>query len=226
VDSTAALGALAGAAICGNAGLFLGRLTVTVPDAEVHAWWRGAPASRRARLATGYIALGLGALAGAAAGWSALLPALLALAILGAPLIAIDLEHHRLPNRLIRPLALAAALLLTVAAAATGDWHRVLRSLEGAAAVFAVLYVLAWISPASFGLGDVRLGGILGAYLGWFGWPYVYYGIFAGFLIGALVGVAVLASRRGTMKTAIPFGPMLIVGALVVMAFQLVPALS
>jgi leader peptidase (prepilin peptidase)/N-methyltransferase len=226
VSSHAALGALAGAAICGNAGLLLARITSTVPDAAARQWWRGAPPSRTARLATGYTALGLGALAGYAAGWTAVLPALLALAIFAAPLIVMDLQHHRLPNRLMYPLAVTAAVLLSVAAAVSGDWHRLLRALEGGAAVFAVLYLIAWVAPAAFGLGDVRLGGVLGGYLGWFGWAYVYYGIFAGFLLGAVVGVLILATRRGGLKTAIPFGPMLVVGALLVIAFQLVPKLS
>ena len=39
----------------------------------------------------------------------------------------------------------------------------------------------------------MRLGGIVGGYLGWFGWAYVYYGIFAGFLLGAVVSVVMMA---------------------------------
>jgi leader peptidase (prepilin peptidase)/N-methyltransferase len=63
----------------------------------------------------------------------------------------------------------------------------------------------------------------MGGYLGWFGWAYVYYGVFAGFLLGAVLAVGLLATRRATMKTAIPFGPMLVVGPLIVLAFDLVP---
>jgi leader peptidase (prepilin peptidase) / N-methyltransferase len=82
-----------------------------------------------------------------------------------------------------------------------------------------VLYLLLLISPRSFGFGDVKLGGVLGAYLGWFGWLEVYYGIFAGFLLGSLIGVALLA-RGASMKTKLAFGPALIVGAEVVMAIR------
>ena len=91
------------------------------------------------------------------------------------------------------------------------------------AAVYAVLFALAFASPRSFGMGDVKLGGVLGGYLGWFGWVHVYYGIFAGFLLGALLAIGLLATRRASMKTAVPFGPMLVVGPLVVLAFDLVP---
>jgi len=69
----------------------------------------------------------------------------------------------------------------------------------------------------------VKLGGALGVYLGWFGWYYVYYGIFAGFLLGSIVALVMIAARRATLKTAVAFGPMLIVGALLVMALHLSP---
>jgi leader peptidase (prepilin peptidase)/N-methyltransferase len=221
-----AAGALVGAAACLLATPQLARLTCTVPDRDERRWWRGGPASPPRYAATALTALALGGLAGAAAGISAVLPALVALALFATPLVVIDYEHHRLPNRLVLPAAVAAALLLTLAAAGTGDWQRLLRALEGAVAVYAVLYALAWISPRSFGAGDVRLGGVLGGYLGWFGWGYVYYGIFAGFVLGSLVGIALVLTHRGGMKTAIAFGPMLVLGALLVLAFDLVPGLG
>ena len=98
-----------------------------------------------------------------------------------------------------------------------------MRSAEGAAAVFAVLFVLHVAAPRGFGYGDVKLAGVLGGYLGWFGWGAVYYGIFAGFVLGAVLSVGLLAAGRVTMKTPVPFGPMLITGALLVVAFDLVP---
>ena len=116
------------------------------------------------------------------------------------------------------------AVLLTVAAAVDDAWHPLLRAAEGAAAVLAILFVLVLISPRGFGLGDVKIGGVLGGYLGWFGWKYVYYGIFGGFLLGALVAIVMLVTRRGTLKTAIPFGPTLMLGPVLVLAFDLVPS--
>jgi leader peptidase (prepilin peptidase)/N-methyltransferase len=222
VSATVA-GALTGTAAGLVAAPYLARLVMTVPEKEAPRWWAGAPAPRPVLLGTAAAAAGLGALGGAAAGWSALLPAFVALALAGAPLIVIDLRVHRLPDRIVRPLFVAEALLLTLAAAVHSDWAQLLRAAEGGAAVYAVLFLLVLASPRSFGMGDVRLGGLLGGYLGWFGWIEVYYGIFAGFLLGGLIAVGLLASRRASMKTAVPFGPMLIVGPLVVMAFDLVP---
>jgi leader peptidase (prepilin peptidase)/N-methyltransferase len=221
--SSTAIGALVGAAAGLAAAPYLARLTVTVPDAEVRRWWLGARPSSRVTAVTAGLGVILGALAGAAAGWGALLPAFIAVALVGTPLIVIDLQLHRLPNRLMAVAFVAGAALLTLAAARLDAWDELLRAAEGAAAVFAVLWLLAVAAPRSFGMGDVKLGGILGGYLGWFGWAHVYYGIFAGFLLGAILSIGLLASRRATMKTAIPFGPMLLVGPLVVLAFGLVP---
>jgi leader peptidase (prepilin peptidase)/N-methyltransferase len=210
-------GAAVGAGICLAASPYLAALTRTVPDRENARWYRPVATTRERRLATAAAALGLGALAGAAAGWSALLPALVALALAGAPLVVIDYEQHRLPNRLVYPAAIAAAALLALAAAVRHDWPDYLRAVEAGAASYAVLFVLMFISPRSFGWGDVRLGGVLGGYLGFRSWLSVYYGIFAGFVLGALVAVVLLATRRATMKTAVAFGPMLLLGALLVL---------
>lgn len=219
-----AVGALVAAAVCVTTAPYLARLTRTVPDRDNRQWWRGDRASGRRSLLTAVTGAVLGALAGGAAGWSALLPAYCWLALTGAPLTLIDFEHHRLPNRLVYPSAIGAAVLLAVAAFVRHDWTDYLRAVEGAAAVFAVLFAIYFVSPRSFGRGDVRLGGILGGYLGWVGWTTVYYGVFGGFVLGTLVALVLLASRRASLKTALAFGPMLLLGALIVLAFDLTPS--
>ena len=219
------VGAVIVAAVCLAATPYLARLTITVPDRENARWYVGAkPASRR-MLMTAVAALVLGALAGAAAGWTALLPAYLSIALTGSALTVIDYEHHRLPNRLVYPAAIGAYALLALAAAVDSDWSDYLRAVEGGAVAYAALFVLKFISPRSFGWGDVRIGGVLGAYLGYHSWLAVYYGLFAGFLFGALIAIVLIARRRASRKTAIAFGPMLLVGALVVLAFDLTPSL-
>jgi leader peptidase (prepilin peptidase) / N-methyltransferase len=224
--STEALGAAASGAACIAASPYLARLTLSVPDRDEPRWWRGRPASRHRLVATAVIAAVLGALAGMAAAWSALLPAFVALALTAAPLVVIDFEHHRLPDRLVRAMAAAGVVLLTLAALVRHDWHSLLRSGEGAVGVFAALFLLAFAAPRSFGFGDVKLGTVLGLYLGWFGWSYVYFGLFAGFVLGSVVAIALLATRRASLKTALAFGPMLILGALVLLAFNLVPSIG
>jgi leader peptidase (prepilin peptidase) / N-methyltransferase len=220
------IGAAVGAAVCLGASPYLARLTLSVPDRDERAWWRGRSAHGWRLAWTALVAVALGALAGAAAGWGALFPAFLALALTGTPLVVIDFEHHRLPDRLVRTAAAAAAVLLVLAGLIRHDVDALAHSAEGAAAVFAVLFLLAFASPRSFGFGDVKLGGVLGAYLGWFGWRYVYFGVLAGFVLGAIVAIALLATRRASLKTALAFGPMLIVGALAVLAFDLAPTFT
>lgn len=212
-------GVAVGAAVSGAASPYLARIALTVPDRADSFWWRGRRPGRTRLLLTALVALVLGGLGGAAAGWSALLPAFVVLALVGAPLTLIDFEHHRLPNRLVFTAAIAAGVLLTIAAAVRHDWPAWLRAVEGGAVAFAVLYAIAFVSPRSLGFGDVKLGGLLGAYLGWFGWLSVYYGIFAGFLLGAVAALVLLATRRASLKSALAFGPMLVFGALLVLAF-------
>ena len=221
--SSTAAGALVGAAVCAAASPYLARLTLTVPERENQAWYRGRRPTPGRTALTAVIAAALGALGGGYAGWSALLPALVALALTGAPLVVIDFEHHRLPDRLVVPMALAATVLLALAGLVRNDGTDLLRAVEGAAAVFAVLFAVWFVAPRSFGYGDVKLGGILGGYLGWAGWLYVYFGIFAGFVLGTVLALALLATRRANLKTALAFGPMLILGSLIALAFHLVP---
>jgi len=220
------IGTAVGAAGCLAASPYLARLTLTVPDREERRWWRGAPVGAGRLALTAAVALALGALAGAAAGWTALLPAFVWLALVSAPLVVIDFEHHRLPNRLVVAAAAGAGAFGLLAAGVRDDWHALLHGVEGAVAVFLVLFLLAFIAPNSFGYGDVKLGAVLGGYLGWFGWLDVYYGIFGGFLIGAVVGVVLMATRRASLKTALAFGPMLVLGTLIVLAFDLAPNLG
>ena len=223
---SAVVGAVIVAGVCVAASPYLARLTITVPDRDNARWLAGAPASGKRVALTALAGLVIGALAGAAAGWSALLPAYLSIALTGAPLVVIDYEHHRLPNRLVYPAAAGAFAWLALAAAVDHDWTDYLRAVEGAAVAYAALFVLKFISPRSFGWGDVRLGGVLGAYLGYNSWIAVYYGLFGGFLLGSIVAVALMAAHRATMKTAMAFGPMLLMGALIVLAFDLTPSLT
>lgn len=212
--------------ICLAASPYLARLTLTAADHRNPTWYHGVPAGRRRKVTIAGVALVLGALAGGAAGLSAVLPAFILLALIGTPLIVIDHEQHRLPNRLVYPLAAGAIVLLFTAAASRSEWTDLLRAAEGGAAVFAVLYAIMLVSPRSFGYGDARLGGVLGLYLGFHSWAAVYYGILGGFVLGASVAIVLLGARRATRQSAIPFAPMLVIGTLLVLAFDMTPSLT
>ncbi|MFC7330269.1 prepilin peptidase [Marinactinospora rubrisoli] len=145
----------------------------------------------------------------------------------GVLLAVIDARTHRLPNPLVLP-AYPVALALLVAAAATtpGGGRALLSALAGMAALAAGYWLLWFIHPAGMGWGDVKLSGLLGLYLGWTGLGTVLSGTFVAFLLSASYGLVLIALRRATRKSQIPFGPFMILGALgVIVAGDPLPAL-
>jgi leader peptidase (prepilin peptidase) / N-methyltransferase len=83
----------------------------------------------------------------------------------------------------------------------------------GGLALAGFYLLLLVISPSGMSLGDVKLAASLGTLLGWFGWRVLIAGGFTGFLLGGLVGVALVVSGRASRKQHIPFGPVMIAGA-------------
>lgn len=143
------------------------------------------------------------------------LPAYLYLAAAGLALALIDLDHKRLPDKIVLPSYVVVAVLLTVASAASHDWWALARAGIGAAALFGFYFAIAFAYPAGMGFGDVKLAGLLGGLLAYLSWTALLVGAFAGFALGAIVGVGVVALRRGGRKTALPFGPFMIAGAVI-----------
>ncbi|HEY5985781.1 MAG TPA: hypothetical protein VIV12_05265 [Streptosporangiaceae bacterium] len=86
------------------------------------------------------------------------------------------------------------------------------------AVTWAFYYLLLLIYPAGFGGGDVKLSGVVGLYLGWFGPGALLLGAMGAFVLAGLTGVALLAARQVTRKTMIPFGPFMLAAALAVIA--------
>lgn len=146
-------------------------------------------------------------------GWAWDLPAYLYLASVSVPLALIDLRVHRLPNSLTLSAYPATATLLALPAAAGGDWPGYGRAMAAAAALLAFYAVLHVINPAGMGLGDVKLSAPLGALLGWLSWATLLRGALAGFLLAAVIGVALMLAKRAGRKSALPFGPFMLAGA-------------
>ncbi|KUM37126.1 prepilin peptidase [Arthrobacter sp. EPSL27] len=161
------------------------------------------------------------------------------LAVAAVRLTVIDIRHHLLPDRIVFPsYAVAAVLLLGAtavhaaagapASAAVPDGDAGLfgvpglRVVAGGAALWLFYFLLRAVYPPGMGFGDVKLAGVLGMYLGFLGWPHVFAGTFAAFLFGGLWSLALLATRRGSLQSSIPFGPFMLAGATAAMA--LLPA--
>lgn len=147
------------------------------------------------------------------------LPAFLLLAAAGVLLAVVDLEHRLLPNRVVGPAAVAGVVLLGIAAAAGGDGGSLVRAALGAVVLFAAYLVLALIAPSGMGMGDVKLAGLLGLYLGWLGWGAVVLGAVAGFVVQAVTALVLLATRRIGLRGELPFGPAMLAGAALVIAW-------
>lgn len=133
---------------------------------------------------------------------------------LGVLLAHIDLAVFRLPDVLTLPAMACTAALLGAAALLPGHEGSWPRALLGGVVLGAVYFLLFLINPAGMGFGDVKLAPTLGLALGWYGWPVVFAGTFAGFVLGAVAGLVLLATRRANRKTPMPFGPFMLIGAL------------
>jgi len=118
-------------------------------------------------------------------------------------LAVIDLEHRLLPNVIVGPAALAG-LVLSILADPGGWWTYPL----SAVAVAVALLGLALIYPAGMGMGDVKMGGLLGAFLG----PYAALAVFLGALLGAVSGGLLMAAGKMQRRSALPFGLFMAVG--------------
>ncbi|WP_434993351.1 prepilin peptidase [Arthrobacter sp. Ld5] len=167
----------------------------------------------RARLP---LALLAGVLAGAggsvtADGWT--LPLVGCLAAFGVLLGAIDARAKLLPNAVLVRFTAVTIPLLLLAAGAGGSWAGLLGAAAGAAALFAVYFVLALINPAGMGMGDVKLAAVLGLFGGWAGASAWLGTLLGGFLLGGLAGVGVLLFRRGSRGSTFPFGPGMLLAA-------------
>ena len=158
-------------------------------------------------------------------GLTAALPAYLYLAAVAVALAVIDLDVRRLPNAIVLPSYLVAAALLAPAVLVRGDWSAAGRSLLAMSALWTFYFVLTLLYPGGMGFGDVKLAGLLGLYLGWLGWSPVWFGTFAGFLLGGAAGGVLLLARRVNRTTAIPFGPAMLAGALLAL-FVATPIVS
>ena len=142
---------------------------------------------------------------------------LAAFCALGAGLVAlswIDLQIKKLPRQIIHVTALIGVPLLVIAAFVRDEPKRIWMMLLGAGCALAFMTIVYVVSRGGMGDGDVRLSPLLGAFLGWINPGFVAVGLFLGFLVGAVVGVIVIATGGGGRKTAVPFGPFLAVGTL------------
>ncbi len=128
-------------------------------------------------------------------------------------LFGIDLEHQILPNSITLPGIVAGVLLSVIAPPGWRD--ALLGVLLGAGILYGIAWAYyLWRREEGLGMGDVKMLAMIGAFLGW---KAVLVTMVLSSFSGAVIGVSLLASQRGGMKLALPFGTFLAVGALVAM---------
>jgi leader peptidase (prepilin peptidase)/N-methyltransferase len=159
------------------------------------------------------VEVGTGALF-ALAGWQfadqpALLSAYLTFAAAAVALALIDLDVHRLPDIIVLPAYPVLAVLLALGA----DAGNLLRAAGGAALLFAFFLLVALVAPGAMGFGDVKLAGVVGGMTAFLSWGAFLTGTFGGFLLGALTGLLLMVGKRAGRRTAVPFGPFMLVAA-------------
>jgi leader peptidase (prepilin peptidase)/N-methyltransferase len=146
---------------------------------------------------------------------SLVLAAFLYLAAISVALGLIDIDTHKLPNVIVLPAYIVGLVLLAAASILSGQYEPLIRAVIGMAALGLAYFAMAFAYPKGMGLGDVKLAGVLGLYLGWMGWGALAVGAFAAFLLGGLFALGLIISRRATRKSGIPFGPWMLAGAFI-----------
>ncbi|MEI6648520.1 MAG: prepilin peptidase [Actinomycetes bacterium] len=144
--------------------------------------------------------------------------------IFGIALIAIDLEHHRLPDLLTGPLFLSGAIFLGIDAFKNHHTSQLFHALLYGFSACAIFYSIHILSKGGMGMGDVKLAASMGLFSGYVSATAVYVSAMTGFALGSLVGVSLMVAKKATRKTAVPFGPFMIVGT--VLSLWITPVIN
>jgi leader peptidase (prepilin peptidase)/N-methyltransferase len=124
------------------------------------------------------------------------------------PIALIDFEHRIIPNRITGPAVVVAIVIGVVL-----DVDFVVEQLIAGAAAGGFFLLAAIAYPRGMGMGDVKLAGVLGLYLGRGVGLAVLVGLVAGVVVGAVI-IARVGAEKGR-KTAVPFGPFLALGGVI-----------
>ncbi|MDD2646399.1 MAG: prepilin peptidase [Patescibacteria group bacterium] len=123
-----------------------------------------------------------------------------------------DLKFYIIEDTVLMPIA--AVILFINLFLLKIYWLNIVLAGLGAGLFFIVQYLIT--RGKGIGLGDFRIGILLGVY---FGWPNILAAILASYLIGSLIGLALILTRQKKWASQVPLGPFLVIGSLVTMFF-------
>lgn len=126
-----------------------------------------------------------------------------------------DAECYLLPTDIVRAASGAVAVCLVASAVVDGDWRRVAVALCCGAGAFAAFLLMNLVNPRAMAFGDVRLAGAIGLAAGAFGARATVRAFVLAVVVAGVVAVVLLAARRITLRSRLPFGVFLAVGTLI-----------
>jgi len=131
----------------------------------------------------------------------------------------IDISTHRLTRSVTMRAAFIGGPLLSIAAIANNHPGKIGVMVLSFTATLLMFMTLSLASRRGIGAGDVRLAAVLAMFLGYLGATDVFQGLALGFIIGGVVALLLLISRKATRNTRIAFGPYICIGAMAVVLF-------
>lgn len=142
------------------------------------------------------------------------LPAYLWFAYFSILLTVTDLDTKLIPNRILLPATVGGTALLGLGALIDGNLEGLLRGLLAGLAYFVVMLILGLIARGALGFGDVKLAFFLGMFVGYLGWGHLVVSGLGSFLLGGVVALILVLTKRASRKDAIPFGPFMTIAAI------------
>lgn len=134
-------------------------------------------------------------------------------------LVITDIDEKLIPNKVLFPGGALAIVLLTIEAIVSDRVDRLLPSLAAGAGYYGVFFLVHLLNREGFGFGDVKLAFLLGFFTMFDSLRIFLVGVFFTGFIGGLPAIVLLLTRRVGPKYALPYGPAMVLGAWMAIAF-------
>ena len=126
-----------------------------------------------------------------------------------------DLKHYIIPDKIIYPVIIVSGIWYFVSGIFLNLYtkYEILNTIYSAFGAAAFFLAIVLVSRGKWmGVGDIKLAFLMGLILGF---PNILAALFLAFLIGAIIGVGLIAAQKKTFKSEVPFGPFLVTGTFI-----------